>query len=93
MGAYQAVVNVISFINTFAGPIAIGKIGYKYIYVFVGWDIIEAALWYFFGVETNGRTLEELDEVFSAPNPVAASKQKKVVAIKASGAAVVVNEV
>ena len=77
----------------FAGPIAIGDIGTNYIYVFVAWDCVEAALWYFFGVETNGRTLEELDEVFSAPHPVAASKQKKVVAIKASGAAVIVDQV
>ncbi|KAH7105487.1 putative MFS lactose permease [Auriculariales sp. MPI-PUGE-AT-0066] len=93
MGAYQAIVNVISFINMFAGPIALGNIKNNYIYVFVGWDLIEAALWYFFGVETQGRTLEELDEVFSAPNPVAASKVKKMVAIKEGGRAVVVDQV
>jgi hypothetical protein len=27
-------------------------------------------------VETRGRSLEELDEIFLAPNPVAASKKK-----------------
>lgn len=32
-------------------------------------------------IETQGRTLEELDEVFSAPNPVKASKQKRKIAI------------
>lgn len=92
MGAYQAIVNVISFINLFAGPIALGNIAQNYIYVFVGWDIIESLLWYLFAVETQGRTLEELEEVFSAPHPVAASKKKHVVAIKASGAAVVVDD-
>jgi hypothetical protein len=32
---------------------------------------------YFFFVETMGRTLEELDEVFSAPNPVKKSLEKR----------------
>ena len=32
---------------------------------------------YFFMVETNGLTLEELDEVFDAPNPRAASVRKR----------------
>jgi len=91
MGVYQSIVNVISFINLFAGPIALGNIKYKYIFVFVGWDIIESLLWYLFAVETNGRTLEELEEIFSAPNPVAASKKKGLVAIKASGAAEIVD--
>jgi sugar porter (SP) family MFS transporter len=76
MGAYQAIVNVISFINLFATPIALGRIGYKYIWIFVGWDCIESAIWYLFAIETNGRTIEELDVIFSAPNPVAASKRK-----------------
>ena len=38
-----------SFINQFAGPIALQNIGYKYIFIFVGWDLIETACWYFFG--------------------------------------------
>jgi hypothetical protein len=37
----------------------------------------EAVVWYFLCVETVGYTLEELDEIFSAPNPVKASVQKK----------------
>lgn len=52
MGAYQAMVNVISFINLFAGPVALGNIKNNYIFVFVGWDCVEAVLWYFFAVET-----------------------------------------
>lgn len=31
--------------------------------VFVGWDCIEAALWYIFCVETQGRTLEVRDPI------------------------------
>jgi hypothetical protein len=64
----------------FAGPIALENIGYKYVYVFVGWDVVESGLWYFFGVEAQGRTLEELEWVYNQPNPVKASlKPQKVV--------------
>ncbi|KAK3904215.1 general substrate transporter [Staphylotrichum tortipilum] len=66
-------VNGIGFINQFAGPIALKNIGYKYIFVFVGWDIVESVLWYFFCVESQGRTLEQLEWVYNQPNPVKAS--------------------
>jgi len=60
--------------------------------VFVFWDAFEAVIWYFFCVETVGFTLEELDEIFSAPNPVKASTTKKKLAIKNSGDVLVVDE-
>ncbi|KAL1412442.1 hypothetical protein Q8F55_000187 [Vanrija albida] len=73
-----AVLNVgmqgMSFINMFAGPVGLGNIGYRYIFVFVVWDVVEAACWWFFGVEARGRTLEELDWIYEQPNPVKASK-------------------
>jgi hypothetical protein len=31
----------------------------RYIFVFVVWDLIETAIWWFCGVETVGRTIEE----------------------------------
>jgi hypothetical protein len=40
---------------------------------FVFWDVFEFAFIYLFFVETKGRTLEELDEVFEAKNPRKAS--------------------
>jgi len=44
------------------------------VYVFfVFWDVFEFVFIYFFFVETKGRTLEELDEVFDAKNPRKAS--------------------
>jgi len=49
LAASGVIVNAIGFINVFAGPIALGNIGYRYIYVFVGWDCIEALMWYLFG--------------------------------------------
>lgn len=75
MAMYAFTVNAISFINLYATPIALGNIKNNYIYVFVGWDFIEALLWYLFAVETQGRTLEELEDIFSSSNPVKASKQ------------------
>jgi hypothetical protein len=33
----------------------------------------------------SSRSLEELEELFSSPNPVAASKRKHVIAVKESG--------
>ncbi|KAL2021382.1 hypothetical protein VTK56DRAFT_7247 [Thermocarpiscus australiensis] len=73
LALYGFIVNAVNFINQFAGPIALGNIGYKYIYVFVGWDIVETVMWYFFSVESQGRTLEELEWVYNQPNPVKAS--------------------
>ncbi|KAG8720763.1 hypothetical protein FRC09_008659 [Ceratobasidium sp. 395] len=92
MAMYAFVVNCISFINLYAGPIALKNITHNYIFIFVGWDLIESTLWYFLCVETVGRTLEELDEIFSAKNPVAASKSKKQVAVKEDGAVAVVDQ-
>ncbi|KAI1472957.1 general substrate transporter [Daldinia caldariorum] len=81
----NVIVYAMGFINQFAGPIALGNIQYRYIYVFVGWDIIEAVLWYFFGVESQGRTLEELEWVYNQPNPVKASLQVDKVIIREDG--------
>jgi hypothetical protein len=49
LAASGIIVNAVGFINQFAGPIALGNIGYKYIYIFVGWDMIESGMWYLFG--------------------------------------------
>ncbi|KAL5478802.1 hypothetical protein ACEPAI_2079 [Sanghuangporus weigelae] len=84
------IISCTSFINLFCTPIAFGRIGWKYIIVFVFWDAFEAVIWYFFCVETVGFTLEELDEIFSAPNPVKASTQKKKIAVKKTGDVVLI---
>lgn len=59
-----------------SGP-AFEKIGYHFYLVFVFWDLIEAVFMYFFFPETKDRTLEELAEVFEAPNPVKKSLEKR----------------
>ncbi|XDG06302.1 hypothetical protein ABKA04_005917 [Annulohypoxylon sp. FPYF3050] len=81
----SVIVYAMGFINQFAGPIALGNIGYKYIYVFVGWDLVETVLWYFFGVESQGRTLEQLEWVYNQPNPVKASLKVDRVIVEEDG--------
>ncbi|WWC73875.1 uncharacterized protein I206_107847 [Kwoniella pini CBS 10737] len=72
-------------INQFAGPIALNNIGYKYIYIFVGWDCVEALLWYLFCVESQGRTIEQLEWVYNQPNPVKASLKVDKVVVEQDG--------
>ncbi|KAK3393329.1 general substrate transporter [Podospora didyma] len=85
LAASGFIVSAVSFINQFAGPIALGNIGYKYIYVFVAWDIVEALLWFLFGVESQGRTLEQLEWVYQQPNPVKASLKVDKIIIQDDG--------
>ncbi|KAK3329963.1 hypothetical protein B0H66DRAFT_572223 [Apodospora peruviana] len=59
-----------------SGP-AFEKIGYYFYLVFVFWDLLEGVFMYLYFPETKDRTLEELEEVFSAPNPVKKSLEKR----------------
>uniref|UniRef100_L2GCB1 MFS monosaccharide transporter n=1 Tax=Colletotrichum fructicola (strain Nara gc5) TaxID=1213859 RepID=L2GCB1_COLFN len=59
-----------------SGP-AFLNIKYYFYIVFIFWDLFEAVFIYFFFPETKDRTLEELEEVFSAPNPVKKSLEKR----------------
>ena len=61
------------FVNTFAAPEALTNIRYWFYVFFVFWDVAECAFIYFFYVETKGRTLEELDDVFESKSPKKAS--------------------
>lgn len=76
MFLFQITAGLASFVNTFAAPVALKNIGYWFYVFFVFWDCFEFLFIYFFFVETKGRTLEELDEVFEAKNPRKASTMK-----------------
>ncbi|TDL21123.1 general substrate transporter [Rickenella mellea] len=82
----------ITLVNLFVIPIAFDRIGWKYILPFVAWDLLETIIWYFLCVETAGRTLEELHEIFCAPNPVKASIEKKKLGIARTGAVMKVQD-
>ncbi|KAI0390735.1 lactose permease [Xylariaceae sp. FL0594] len=85
LAASAVIVNAVGFINQFATPIGLQNIGYKFIYIFVGWDVVEVISWYFFGVESQGRTLEQLEWVYEQPNPVKASQKIDKVIVQADG--------
>lgn len=86
-------VNVAGLLNQFAWPVSMQNIGWITYVIFTIWDAIQAFIIYMYLPETKGRTLEELDEIFAAKNPVKASTAKKQVGINQFGDVVDVHEV
>jgi len=66
---------VATCINTFGLPVALGKIGWHVYLIFLLWDVFEVVIIYLFVVETKQFTLEEISEIFEAPNPRAYSEK------------------
>ena len=64
---------------------AVEATGWHYYLVFVGLNLVYAVVWFLFGVETRGRTLEELDAVFEAKFPPRAALRKTVMVKKGGG--------
>ncbi|KAJ2927900.1 hypothetical protein H1R20_g9211, partial [Candolleomyces eurysporus] len=81
MATYALAVSCASFVNSYTGPIALERIQWRLYIVYVVWDLFECLVIWFCAVETKGRTLEELDEIFSSPHPVRASTTKQKLAI------------
>ncbi|MCJ1258088.1 hypothetical protein MMC24_005918 [Lignoscripta atroalba] len=71
-------------LNQFAWPVSLEKIGWKTYICFVIWCAFQTVTIYFFIPETKNRTLEELDDIFSAKNPKKASLEKKKIALDAN---------
>jgi len=72
--------NLVTIMFTYTTSIALGDISWKYYFVWIAVDTVAGFLWLFLGVETNGRTIEELDACFEAPFPPKASwKATKIV--------------
>ncbi|KAJ5832531.1 hypothetical protein N7474_000842 [Penicillium riverlandense] len=69
--------NISSAIISYSSGPGFEKCKYYFYAVFVVWDLIEAVVVYFWFPETKDRTLEELEEVFAAPNPVKKSLEKR----------------
>lgn len=86
-------VNAAGLLNQFAWPVAMRNIGWKTYIVFTIWDAVQVFVVWIFIPETKGRTLEELDEIFHAPNPVKMSTAKRSLAVTAQGDVVNVENV
>ncbi|KAH8833252.1 general substrate transporter [Flagelloscypha sp. PMI_526] len=85
MAVHILISNIAGFINTFGNSVGLADLGPNYYWVFVAWNWCAALLWYLFCVETRGRTLEELEEVFEQPWPARYSAKKVKVAIQEDG--------
>lgn len=77
--------NIAMVVNTYGISVGMEAIGWKLYLVYIGWICVEIAVIFFFFVETAGKTLEELKEIFEAPNPRNASLRKTKVEIDSSG--------
>ena len=78
-------VNAAGLLNNYAWPIALKKIGWHTYIIFLIWCAIQFTVFYFFFPETRRRTLEEMDKIFEAPNPVKASLVPHKVAVDSEG--------
>jgi MFS family permease len=57
--------NAAGLLNQFAWPIALKAIGWRTYIVFIVWDLIQAAVFYFFLPETKNRTVSLTQKTFS----------------------------
>ena len=81
--AFQGFVSgVASFINTYATPVALKNIGWRTYTIFLVFHFVQLALMWWFVVETKGRSLEELEEIFSDPKPVKRSLERHEVVVR-----------
>lgn len=78
---------IASFVNLYATPIALQDIGWKTYTIFLVLHVLHWFMMYFVTVETKGRSLEEIEEIFNDPKPVKRSKEKRSVVV-ASGVGV-----
>ncbi|KAF8522936.1 putative MFS lactose permease [Hysterangium stoloniferum] len=71
------ILNISGFILLYTTPIGLAHLQL----VFVAMDVIQTILWHFLCVETVGRTLEELQDVFNEKNPVKVSQLKRKITV------------
>jgi len=85
MAVYGFFVGVAGFFNQYVTPIGLGAATWKFYFLYIAWDTFQAIFIFLFFVETKDRTLEELNEIFKAPNPRNHSLKKHKVAIADAG--------
>ena len=66
LGIAQATGFAFSFIWLYCYPIAVENIGWKFFIINAAWNFIGVLVIYFFFIETNGLTLEEVDRLFDS---------------------------
>jgi len=91
-GANFLFLNVAMVVNTYGISVGMEAIGWKLYLVYIGWIMVEIVVIYFFFVETAGKTLEEMSEIFEAPNSRKASTKKTKIGLTQSGQVVGADE-
>ncbi|KAJ5389188.1 uncharacterized protein N7496_000256 [Penicillium cataractarum] len=80
MATYSVLTNIALLVNQFGIGNAISVIGWHTYIILAGWNIVQALVIYFFAVETNKQTLEQLSDIFGASNPrIASTEARKIV--------------
>jgi hypothetical protein len=72
-------------VNTYGISVGIQAIGWKLYIVYIVWICVEITTIYFSFVETAGKTLEEMGEIFEAKNPRRASTRRTRVRVDEGG--------
>jgi predicted MFS family arabinose efflux permease len=89
MAMYSVFTNIALLVNQFGIGNAISAIGWHTYILLAGWNIVQGVFITFFAVETSNRTLEELAEIFDAPNPRKKSTEAQRVLVADDGNRVV----
>jgi hypothetical protein len=72
-------------VNTYGISEGMATIGWRLYLVYIIWIVVEIVVIYFFFVETAGKTLEEMSEIFEAKNPRKESTKKHKVTVDQGG--------
>jgi hypothetical protein len=81
MAVFSVFTNIALLVNQFGIGNAMNAMGWHTYILLAGWNMVQTVFIYYFAVETNKRTLEELTEVFDAPNPRKKSTEPKAVLV------------
>ncbi|EEY13991.1 lactose permease [Verticillium alfalfae VaMs.102] len=75
LAANNLIAGLFGFINLYAIPTGLENIGWRMYTILLSLHVVHWVLMWFVSVETMGRSLEELEEIFNDPKPVQRSKQ------------------
>ncbi|KAJ7147187.1 MFS sugar transporter-like protein [Mycena crocata] len=85
MGVLQCALNGTALMAVFAFPIALENIGWKTYMINAAWDALEVPFVLYYWVETQGKTLEEIDELLDGVKHSNAPDVEKVIRGEAEG--------
>ncbi|KAJ7451593.1 MFS sugar transporter-like protein [Mycena latifolia] len=85
MGVFQFALNGTALMAVFAFPFALQNIGWKTYMINAAWDALEVPFVLYYWVETQGKTLEEIDELLDGVKHSNAPDLEKVIRGEAEG--------